>query len=152
MREDLQTVTLIEEKRNIFELDPKKYYFAHCISSDCKMGAGIAVEFKKRFRLSHLKETSEDFRKHPTCIMTKTANDEHVFNLITKRVYHGKPTYDTMKHALLEMKGLTVEYNIKYIAMPKIGCGLDRLQWGKVREIINEVFKDVDVEIRVCYL
>lgn len=41
---------------------------------------------------------------------------------------------------------------VKYLAMPKIGCGLDRLQWGKVKEIICEVFKDMDVEILVCYL
>lgn len=36
--------------------------------------------------------------------------------------------------------------------MPKIGCGLDRLQWGKVREIIKEIFGDLDIEVRVCYL
>ena len=28
---------LKEEKRNLFEVDDK-YYLAHCISSDCKMG------------------------------------------------------------------------------------------------------------------
>ncbi len=34
--------------------------------------------------------------------------------------------------------------------MPKIGCGLDRLQWGLVREIVEEVFEGVDAEILVC--
>lgn len=41
---------------------------------------------------------------------------------------------------------------IQYLAMPKIGCGLDRLQWGKVREIIKDVFNDVNIEILVCSL
>ncbi len=46
-----------------------------------------------------------------------------------------------------------IEFNkTKYLAMPKIGCGLDKLQWSKVREIICDVFKDVDIEILVCYL
>jgi hypothetical protein len=36
--------------------------------------------------------------------------------------------------------------------MPKIGYGLDRLQWGKTKEIIQEVFKDTDIEILVCHL
>ena len=36
--------------------------------------------------------------------------------------------------------------------MPKIGCGLDKLQWGKVREIIKEEFKDVDIQIEIRYL
>lgn len=43
-------------------------------------------------------------------------------------------------------------HEIKYLAMPKIGCGLDRLQWGKVREIIQDKFKDLDIEIEVRYL
>ena len=50
------------------------------------------------------------------------------------------------------MKRNIITNKIKYVAMPKIGCGLDRLQWGKVREIINETFKDLDIEILVCYI
>lgn len=36
------------------------------------------------------------------------------------------------------------------LAMPRIGCGLDRLQWVKVKEIIEEVFANTNVEILVC--
>jgi hypothetical protein len=36
--------------------------------------------------------------------------------------------------------------------MPKIGSGLDKLQWPRVREIIQEVFINFDeAEILVCY-
>jgi len=38
------------------------------------------------------------------------------------------------------------------IAMPKIGCGLDKLDWSKVRSIIEDIFEDVDCEIVVMYL
>lgn len=47
---------------------------------------------------------------------------------------------------------LCKELEIKYLGLPKIGCGLDRLQWGKVREIIKEEFKNLDIEIEVRYL
>ena len=50
------------------------------------------------------------------------------------------------------MKEIVIMNNIKFIAMPKIGCGLDRLQWDKVKEIIINTFKDIDLEILVCYL
>lgn len=50
------------------------------------------------------------------------------------------------------MKKLCVAKNINKIAMPLIGCGLDRLQWEKVSEIVQEVFKDIDIEIVVCGL
>lgn len=36
------------------------------------------------------------------------------------------------------------------IAKPKIGCGLDKLEWSKVKAIIEEVFADTDIEILVC--
>lgn len=39
-----------------------------------------------------------------------------------------------------------------YIAMPKIGCGLDKLEWSKVKAIIEEVFAGTDIEILICYL
>jgi hypothetical protein len=140
-------MNLIEKKMNLFEVDDK-YYFAHCISSDCAMGAGIAVEFEKRFKLRRkLLSNGYIHRKHPACIFIN-----NVFNLITKELYHDKPTYETLKGALIKMRDIILEEDINYIAMPKIGCGLDRLQWGKVKEDIQEIFKDTDIEILVCYL
>jgi hypothetical protein len=50
------------------------------------------------------------------------------------------------------MKGLCLQEGITKVAMPRIGCGLDRLQWGIVREIILEVFEDTDLEIVICVL
>ena len=47
---------------------------------------------------------------------------------------------------------LCKKLDIKYLGLSKIGCGLDRLSWTKVREIIKEEFKDLDVEIEVRYL
>jgi O-acetyl-ADP-ribose deacetylase (regulator of RNase III) len=80
----------------------------------------------------------------------KTVLIDRVFNLITKGRYYGKPTYQTIEKTIIEMKNICADNNIKYLAMPKIGCGLDRLSWGKVREIIKEQFKDIDIEILVC--
>ena len=38
------------------------------------------------------------------------------------------------------------------IAMPRIGCGLDRLKWSQVRSLIEEEFKEVEnLDIIVCY-
>jgi len=41
---------------------PEDDALAHCISEDCRMGAGIAVMFKKQFKgVEELKEQSESF-------------------------------------------------------------------------------------------
>ena len=73
-----------------------------------------------------------------------------VFNLITKERYFQKPTYESLRGALECMKTLCGEKGVRRVAMPVIGCGLDRLEWEKVSAIIREVFSDKGVEVLVC--
>ena len=39
---------------------------------------------------------------------------------------------------------------IKKIAMPWIGCGLDRLNWLLVRQVIIHAFATTDIEVMIC--
>lgn len=141
-----------EEIRDLFSVSDD-YYLAHCISADYALGAGIAVEFNRRFDMRRkLKEDAPDywdymqtFNLKGECILI-----ERVLNLITKEKYYHKPTYKSMSQALNCMKMVCKSNNIKKIAMPIIGCGLDRLEWDKVSKIIQEVFDDTDIEILVC--
>lgn len=131
-----------EIHKNLFEMDDK-YYLVHCIAKDARMGAGIAVDFVKKF--SYLTQLRKMDLEVGTCVKLR-----RVFNLITKSKSTGKPTHDSLYKALNECKEICVEDEIKYLAMPKIGCGLDRLQWSLVRENIKGIFDDTDIEIIVC--
>ena len=134
-------MTLKEIRGNLFEYTTDRIP-VQCISQDCKMGAGIAVDMRKQFKLGSL--TADKF---PDCIYY-----HGVLNLITKKVYYGKPTYQTLEQSLIKMKEITKENNIDKLVMPKIGCGLDRLQWPKVREILENIFQDTSIDILVCYI
>jgi predicted ATP-grasp superfamily ATP-dependent carboligase len=129
----------------------KDCYYAHCISRDYALGAGIAVEFDKRYDMrNRLLKLAEE---KPETLDEKCIEVENVFNLITKEKYWQKPSYKSLEESLLEMKEkLSKNKNIKKLVMPKIGCGLDRLSWDKVEPMIQEIFKDLDIEIVVCYL
>lgn len=129
----------------------KDCYYAHCISRDYALGAGIAVEFDKRYDMrNRLLKLAEE---KPETLDEKCIEVENVFNLITKEKYWQKPSYKSLEESLLEMKEkLSKNKNIKKLVMPKIGCGLDRLSWGKVEPMVQEIFKDLDIEIVVCYL
>ena len=143
-RPEKNQMTITEEKRDLFKVD-ESYNLAHCIASDLGMGAGIAVEMQQRFKLRSAIRKAGKPLKSPTCVHTG-----RVFNLITKRRSTGKPTYASLRASLKKMKTIVVSQKVERIAMPCIGCGLDRLQWGLVREIIEEVFGDLDVEILIC--
>lgn len=129
----------------------KDCYYAHCISRDYALGAGIAVEFDKRYDMrNRLLKLAEE---KPETLNEKCIEVENVFNLITKAKCWQKPSYESLEEALLEMREkISENRNIKKLVMPKIGCGLDGLSWDKVEPMIQEIFKDLDIEIIVCYL
>ena len=146
-----------EEKRDLFSV-PNDYILCHCISSDFALGAGIAKEFRMRGVRDELLKNYfiNDWHDKGIALKTEMNNQQVVFNLVTKRKYFNKPTYETVRESLNDMKFQIfwgTDKNTKFkIAMPLIACGLDSLKWEKVSNIIQEVFNDTNVEILVCRL
>ena len=140
---------LIIKLGNLFSCD-EKYSLAHCISSDFVLGKGIALQFSKIFNSRNFLNSHYKERKgiYPNCIRQKIIG-RSVYHLVTKNKYYMKPTYDSLKDSLIKMRELAILNNELNIAMPKIGCGLDLLDWQKVKDIINEVFEDTNIEIVV---
>ncbi len=134
-----------EVMKDLFTAD-NSYYIAHCISSDCAMGAGIARLIEKRFKIKRrLLEYPIESREHPTCILV-----DRIFNLITKEYYYNKPTYNDVEQALICMRDICLKKGITKIAMPTIASDLDKLNWLKVKAKIIEVFSYDEIEILVC--
>jgi len=156
-----------EVKKDLFTVSDD-YALAHCISADFALGAGIAKEFDRRFncrkRLFRIfkeswipmwDKTQERYRGD--CIilgigMPIADEAPFIFNLVTKRNYWDKPILTTIKNALIQMKEQCELLNVHKVAMPRIGCGLDRQNWSDVKKLIEEAFGDTNIEILVCYL
>lgn len=141
-----------EEQRDLFSVS-EEYYLSHCISADFAMGKGIAVEFNRRFDMKKkLMEMYPDYLREyekegnqGDCIL-----EGRVLNLVTKKRYYNKPTYESLRTSLEKMKQICVKDGISKIAMPLIGCGLDKLDWKQVSGMIQEVFQEMELEILVC--
>lgn len=144
-------MTYKEEYRDLFTV-PEDYYLAHCISADFGMGKGIVVEFNKRFDMKNkLQEKYPNFVNdfHHYKYGGMALIEGRVINLVTKERYWEKPTYETLRQALNVAK-LRLPSDCKKIAMPVIGCGLDKLNWNEVSRQIKDIFADTDIEILVC--
>ncbi len=148
-------MTLTIEHRDLFTV-PKDYFLCHCVSSDFALGAGIAKKFAELGVRNELKGIAAfmggsmwDGKGY--CIHTLFPTPHGAFNLVTKEKYWHKPTLETLKQALQDMANddWLYESSVK-IAMPKIGCGLDKLKWNDVQQIIQDVFADTNIEILVC--
>ena len=71
---------------------------------------------------------------------------------VTKAHYSKKPTYDTLKSSLVKLCKECTTRGIHELAMPQIGCGLDQLDWPKVRDMIKDIFADYEIKITIYYL
>ena len=110
------------------------------------MGKGIALEFRNRFG-----RVNELLAQNPNIggFAVLCANNQYVFYLVTKERYFHKPSYEDLRNSLENMKNFCIANNLNKIAMPKIGCGLDRLNWQEVLNILHQIFDNTGVYIRV---
>lgn len=142
-----------EIKGNLF--NAKNTTYVHCISQDCALGAGIAKTFNHKYITlrNDLKEIIKKYKlNYPCAIYIKYVDcNESIMNMITKDKCYHKPTKEDFRESLGYVKDQCIERDIKRISMPKIGCGLDKLKWNEVREMIKEEFKDLDILIEVYY-
>ena len=141
-------MTIRTEKRDLFTV-PQGWYLAHCISADFALGAGIAKTFDEvydmRYKL-HLHFPDYTYEGGDSLMV------DNVFNLVTKEKCFHKPTYESLAAALTTMRHQIESFGIQKLAMPRIASGLDRLQWTKVLDVIEETLGDLDIEILVCEL
>ena len=145
-----------EQKGDLFAM-PNDYALAHCISADFVLGAGIAVAFaglgvRNELRERYTDRTPDNF-KCGYCLKTvEQQSYPVVYNLVTKSRCYYKPTYQSLTEALTDMRKQMIADGVKKLAIPRIGCGLDGLEWSSVSTIVKEIFKDTDIEIVVCAL
>ena len=137
----------IEEKYG--DLFQSTCSLAHCVSQDLKMSLGIAKTFRANF--GRVNQLEKQCKKVGQVAILKV-DGRYIYNLITKEKYNGKPTYDTLRQSLIQMKEHMVLNGVKEVSMPKIGCGLDNLKWERVKPMIEEIFRETDVKITVYYL
>ncbi|XP_018569525.1 putative uncharacterized protein DDB_G0282133 isoform X2 [Anoplophora glabripennis] len=143
-------VRVEEIQQDLFEM-PKDYSLGHCVAEDMRMGSGIAVTFKREFK--QMECLLDQRQKQGGLAVLEDEGKEgtrYIYYLITKRESTGKPTYEKFWSSLQKMRNHIRENDVKKLAIPRLGCGLDRLEWDRVKHMIEFLFRDVDVKITVC--
>lgn len=142
---------------------------AHCIAADFGMSRGIAAQFVKKMNMRNLlheamkaaMEQNKDiqFVLNPyqqsyggtyQGLVGEAVKVSHVYNLITKPWTYEKPTYKDFIAALESLKKAMVTSGETLLVIPKLGCGIDGLEWPAVNRIIKYTFGDTDIHVMVC--
>ena len=98
-------MNIIEVKGDLFAEPYAKGedVYVHCVSSDFALGAGIAKTFREKFPI-FVERKQEMIRKFPRAKLSglfSVATEGHlIVNLVTKKNYWDKPTYDSMETSL----------------------------------------------------
>ena len=122
---------------------------AHCVSADFRMGRGIARLFRDRFG------GEAELRAGGTAVggvAVRKARGKTVFYLVTKKVYSDKPSKEDFRQSLVALRKAAEDVGLASLALPRIGCGLDKLSWPWVQAQLEDVFASSAMSVTVYSL
>lgn len=139
---------------NIFESDAEA--LINTVNTVGVMGKGIALQFKKAYHNNYKAYVDACKRKEieiGKLYVVKDSNlnsgEKYIINFPTKKDWKNPSEYSFINEGLDDLIRVIKELNIKSVAMPPLGSGNGGLDWTKVRRIIEEKLKNLEVEIFV---
>lgn len=144
-----------EIKGNIFDFENEWDAIAHGCNCFNTMGAGIARTIKERYPAAYKVDslTKRGDKEKLGTITSIHCNNKWVINMYTQYSFASKGEdvfdYDAFRIIMKNLNYLIKHnYNKDYVlAMPKVGAGLAGGDWSKIRQIIEEQCKDINVNI-----
>ena len=141
-------------KGNIFE--SKAQALVNTVNTVGIMGKGIALQFKKAFPNNYrayvdaCKNKNIDVGK--LFVFTDSnmlSGEKIIINFPTKTDWRKPSEYEYIEKGLNDLLTIIKHYNLKSIAIPPLGAGNGGLEWEKVKKIINEKLKDIDINFLI---
>jgi O-acetyl-ADP-ribose deacetylase (regulator of RNase III) len=128
--------------------------YAHCVSADFHMGAGIARHVRKLYGRpdASLSDVVGGVRAQAPDPPGGDAPDV-VYHMITKRRYRDRPEpgvyLAALTDCLLGLRELCDRDRVRRLAMPRVGCGLDGMRWDDVLPLIEAAFAGAATRVEV---
>ena len=130
----------------------QSHSIGHCISADAKLSKRFAYFLSQR--IPGLRDTCRRTKllTGQTFPFWHQTGNRYIYNLVTKTKFSEKPNLPTLSLTLEEMKSHAHLYGIPTIAIPKIGCGLDQMNWQEVVKLLRDNFAYSNIRIVVYIL
>lgn len=137
------------QNQNIFNLNTEAVInTVNCVGV---MGKGLALQFKQKF--------PENFKVYKKKCINGEINigkmfifnnglinkPKFIINFPTKKHWREKSQLAYIEKGLQDLKKVIIDYKIKSISIPPLGCGLGGLKWKDVKNLIIESLSDLDI-------
>jgi len=125
--------------------------FAHGCNCAGAMGAGIAIEFRRRWPRMYEEYVARcaDRRFGLGDVFVWQEDGATVYNLGTQAHWRKKAQLPALAQALRSMVRLATAGGIDRVGLPRIGAGLGGLDWVRVKRILAEVGAETQVTLTV---
>ena len=146
---------------------PVYYHIAFAIPADLSFGSTTARQidafYGLRDKLEKAVEKYEDECEDLETGWLKAGDTiciENIFVMLTTNKKYQRPTLETIRNCVRAIAEECYENKIRYLAMPRVGCGHGHLDWDVVKEAIldefDNYFDEMDEEeyrpfITFCY-
>ncbi|MEO6346767.1 MAG: macro domain-containing protein [Aquaticitalea sp.] len=120
------------------------------------MGKGIALQFKKAFP-NNFKVYTDAYKNNALRIgkmlvvkdSNITSGEKYIINFPTKMDWRKPSEYSYIEEGLDNLIQTLEAYKIKSVAIPPLGAGNGGLEWERVKRIIEDKLRGLDIEIQV---
>jgi O-acetyl-ADP-ribose deacetylase (regulator of RNase III) len=116
------------------------------------MGKGIALGFRKRFP-----EMFEDYARRcerrevqlTRPYIYRRLTPPHIINFPTKDHWRSVSKLDDITAGLKYLQAHIAEWGVTSLAVPPLGCGEGRLEWGVVGPTLYRHLRDLDISVEL---
>ena len=124
----------------------------HCIFADARMSKGFA-DFLIH-RLPCLRSTCRKAKLFMGQVFPfwDSTGKRYIYNQVTKERFCDKPNLSTLSKTLEAMKTHAKTNAVSTVAIPKLGCGLDQMNWQEVVKLLRDIIAYADLEVVVYTL
>ena len=123
----------------------------HCKSADGQMSKGFAQFLSEGVPRLRRTCTRAHLQKDQVFPFWDSSSRRYIFNLVIKEKYSDKPDLQTLATALQNKQAHATTHGVSTIAILKIGCGVDQMNWQDVVKLLRNIFAYSDIQI-VVYL
>ena len=124
----------------------------HCISADAHMSKGFAKFLPEGIPQVRRVCRRANLMMDQVFHFWDSSSCRYIKDFVTKEKYLDRHNLPTLSKTLQKMQSHAIMQKISKIVMPKIGCGLDQMNWQDVVKLLRDIFAFSDTKFVVYSL
>ena len=149
--EKYDNLTIVEKEGELLEA-PCYNTMVHVISADypIKGATGTTKTIIDLFNIHgsiteelRFLQTIEEYDSEAKVVGSLISHPTNVLSLVVKDSRYDTVSYDTMAIVFRKLKNYICRNKISYIAMPRICCGMEKLDWEQIKQMLIDEFCDI---------